>query len=405
MSPTAERGRAKAGAEPRASSDAGAFDVLHVISTLTTGGTENLMVNHLGELARAYPEARNHLCVLSPGADPDYLARLPVQPMFLDFSGRYRNPRDVIATVLRLRRLIRALKPRVVHTYLWSADIVGALAVIGLPVGRVVHVVDRRLDWNADRLAPRLKTRWTARLLRPGRTRFVAVSDACREHSLQNLRLSPQAVLTAHNGIVPEAFARTSRAPFSARPVQLGAISRFAEEKGHPQLLDAMRILVQAGQPVRLMIAGSGRTLGEQKARAAELGLQDHVEFLGRVPSAAAFYRELDAFLVPSVSAEGLPTTILEAMACGLPVIATDVGGAAEAIDHGKQGLIVAPGDPAALADAVRRLVDDPEAARRMGEAGYQRVRAQFTVTNMTRTIVEGAYRPLLQEARAAQRA
>jgi glycosyltransferase involved in cell wall biosynthesis len=155
-------------------------------------------------------------------------------------------------------------------------------------------------------------------------------------------------------------------------------------------------MLAQEGIEVRFRMAGTGPTLPELQARVRVLGLEDRIEFAGAVPSASEFCRGLDAFVVPSIDAEGLPTTILEAMATGLPIIVTEVGGAVEVVENGRHGLIVPPRDAGALARAIRWLVDHPEDARRLGEAGRQHVRAHFTVERMTRTIVEQVYRPLM---------
>jgi glycosyltransferase involved in cell wall biosynthesis len=172
-------------------------------------------------------------------------------------------------------------------------------------------------------------------------------------------------------------------------------LSRFAEEKGHRYMIEAVALLAAAHVDVSLRLAGGGHTLHEVQSQVRQLGIDDRVQFVGAVSSSADFYRELDAFVVPSVHSEGLPTTILEAMATGLPVIATDVGGAAEAIEDGTHGLIVPPQDPAALARAIRWLCDNVEHARRFGIAASRQVRAKFTVERMTRAIVEQVYAPL----------
>jgi glycosyltransferase involved in cell wall biosynthesis len=213
----------------------------------------------------------------------------------------------------------------------------------------------------------------------------------------------PNQIVTAHNGIVLSDFAANEKPLFSRQPACFGTISRFAEEKGHSYLIEAFAMLAAQHIPARLKIAGSGRLLPGFRARVERLGLSDRIEFAGHVPSSGAFYREIDAFIVPSVDAEGLPTTILEAMASRLPVIATDVGGATEAVRDGREGLIVPPRDPRALANAIGRLLADSLGARRMGNAGFDRVSAEFTVEKMTETIVQQVYRPILAGVRPAK--
>jgi glycosyltransferase involved in cell wall biosynthesis len=370
--------------------------VLHVINDLGIGGTQALLVKHICQL-QAYPNIISEICVLGSRskAHLDYLARLQVPTHFLDFSGEYRNPKASVTCIARLRRLVRERKPNLVHTYLWNADVFGAIAIEGLRVARVGHVVDRRGDRNASRLVARLRTRGTGWLMRRGIVRFVAVSHACRQHAIEQLRVAPHQVVTAHNGVELSDFAPVTKPVFGGRPFTFGTISRLVEEKGHRHLIEAFRMLAATGAPVRLKIAGSGSSLRRHQSIIEKLGLSDTIAFVGHVRSAASFLSGLDAFIIPSTHAEGLPTTILEAMASGLPVIATDVGGASEAISDGREGVIIRPNEPAAIVDAVHRLLSAPESASAMGRAGRKRVERDFTVETMTATIVEHVYAPL----------
>jgi glycosyltransferase involved in cell wall biosynthesis len=374
-----------------------AATILHVISNLAIGGSQALLLKHVSRL-QSFPGISSEVCVLGARSEahPDYLRRLAVPIHFLNFAGDYRNPAASFACIRRLRRLVRKQRPDIVHTYLWNADVCGALAVVGLGTPRVCHIVDRRGDRNAPRLLARLRTRGTGWLLRRGSARFVAVSHACRRHGIEHLRLPLHQVITAHNGVELSEFTPGSKAVFRRWPITFGTISRFADEKGHLHLIEAFRMLAADGAPVRLKIAGTGRTLPDYRALVERLGVPHVVEFVGQVSSAASFYNELDAFVIPSTYAEGLPTTILEAMASAIPVIATDVGGAAEAIREGREGLIVEPGDPRALVEAVGRLLAAPETARDMGRAGRKRVERDFTAQAMTVAIVEQVYAALL---------
>lgn len=376
--------------------------VLHVVNHLELGGTPHLLVKHIGCLVGADVGISNVVCILGAQAQAyqDYLDMLPVAPSFLHFSGRYRSLGQSLACILRLRALIRKERPDLMHTYLWNSDVFGALARAGLGVPQVVHVVDRRGDRDSRRLIARWQTRLTGWLLRQGRTRFVAVSEACRGHAIYQFQLRRQDVVTAHNGIPVAQFFVSPRDVPKGRPLVMGTISNFVEEKGHRYLIEAFGLLATAGVQATLRIAGDGSARPELEALAATLGVSERIAFAGRVKSAAAFYRDIDAFVIPSIAAEGLPTTILEAMAARLPVIATRVGGAVEAIDDGVQGLIVAPRSAQALADAIGALVAAPDLVRQMGEAGYQRVTRDFTLTGMTGTVLQSCYRPLVKSAR-----
>ena len=374
--------------------------ILHVINDLAIGGTEHLLVKHIQQLALTQPNEIHHVVVLGTkdSASPEYLARLPASPVFLNFSGRYRDSLATATCLWRLRQLIRRVKPDLLHSYHWNANVFTEMARRGLGMPHVVEVVDRRGDRDAPRFIARTKVRLTGWLLRRGDVRFAAVSEACRKYAIQQWQINPGHIVTAHNGIPASEFETPTRGGVPGRALVLGTISNFTAEKGHRYLLEAMALLRDQGLSVELRVAGGGRGVDQSALNVlvSRLDLGDRVRFVGRVPSAAAFYRELDCFVIPSIFAEGLPTTILEAMAARLPVVATDVGGATEAVRDGIEGLIVAPRDPAALAQAVARLAADPQRLRAMGDAGLQRVRDAFTIERMTQTIREQVYRPLL---------
>jgi glycosyltransferase involved in cell wall biosynthesis len=374
--------------------------VLHVISNLAIGGTQALLLKHVSSL-QSFPGISSEVCVLGARSDAhqDYVNRLTGPIHFLNFAGDYRNPASSVACIRQLRSLVRNQRPHIVHTYLWNADVFAALAVFGLRIPRVPHIVDRRGDRNAERVVARLRTRGTGWLLRLGKARFVAVSHACRQHGIEHLSLPPRQVITAHNGVDLSEFAPTHKGVFLQKPITFGAISRFADEKGHVHLIEAFGILAADGAPVRLKIAGTGSSLPYYQALVERLDLSHVIEFVGQVSTAASFYNGLDAFVIPSTYAEGLPTTILEAMATAIPVVATDVGGATEAICDGREGLIVEPGKPEAIATAVARLISDAESARAMGLAGRERVQRDFSAQSMTATIVEQVYAPLASQS------
>lgn len=373
--------------------------ILHVINDLATGGTEHLLVKHIQQLRESQPSLVNMVVVLgnSDSASADYVARLPSPPVFLGFTGSYRDLLASGVCLMRLRNLFNKCNPCLVHSYLWNANVFTELARTGLGVPHVVAVVDRRGDRDDPRFLARTKVRMTGRLFQADDIRFVAVSDACRKHALQQWRIDPDHILTAYNGIPAADFESPLRVYTEARPLVLGTISNFTAEKGHRYLLMAIALLRDQGVSVGLRIAGSGRSNDQALLEdiVARFSLSDRVSFVGRVPSAANFYRGIDLFVNPSVDAEGLPTTILEAMASGLPVLATDVGGATEAVRDGIEGVIVPPRDSSALAEALARMVSDPQCLQTMGRAGLHRVREVFTIKSMTETIYRQIYLPL----------
>ncbi len=372
--------------------------VLHVINSLNIGGAENMMVSHIDHLTREFPELGNEVCILGDSGQiaVEYRERLPVTPYCLGFSGVYRNILESIVCVFKLRKLIRKVRPDIIHSYLWNSDVFASLAAIGLPVKRVSHVVDRRGGRNRGRWTQRLRIRGTGWLLRRHGGSFAAVSEACRNHVIAEYLVPKDRVVTAYNGIDPNCFSARQSSAISSETVTIGSLGRFVPEKGFEYLVEAFEIAVQQRSDLRLVIAGEGRTYLSIQEMIQRKRLENCILLVGKVISANEFYRGLNIFVVPSVMAEGLPTTILEAMATGLPVIATDLGGAGEVIEEGKTGLLVSPGDSVQLADAMLKLSASPGKVLQMGEAANSTVLKHFTVKNMTKTIVEQVYRPLI---------
>jgi rhamnosyl/mannosyltransferase len=165
-------------------------------------------------------------------------------------------------------------------------------------------------------------------------------------------------------------------------------VGRLVYYKGLPVLLEAM-----VGLDAKLVIVGTGPMDAELRAQAARLGLSDRVffEFVPYEESVTAYFLAADAVVLPSTErTEAFGLSLLEAMACGKPVVATELGtGTSVVCEDGVNGIVVPPGDSAALRSALKRLLEDPALARRFGEAGREKVRTHYSVEAMTRSFVE----------------
>lgn len=175
--------------------------------------------------------------------------------------------------------------------------------------------------------------------------------------------------------------------------VVAGTIANFRAQKDYPNLLAAARELVDRGVPVRIVAVGQGPLEEQMRALHAELGLGDHVQLLGRRDDAVRVLAACDIFTMASDN-EGLPVALMEALALGLPVVATAVGGIPGAMTDGVEGLVVPPKDPGALADAIEALVRDPERRARMAAAA-RATGERFDIRVATKRI-ESVYAALL---------
>jgi glycosyltransferase involved in cell wall biosynthesis len=159
-------------------------------------------------------------------------------------------------------------------------------------------------------------------------------------------------------------------------------VARLVPEKDLPTLLQAAALVVRREPGFRLQVAGDGPCLQETQAAIRQLGLGDQVQLLGERRDVPEILRQASLFVLPSRT-EGISLTLLEAMACGLPVVATRVGGNAEVVEHGQTGWLVPAGDARQLADAIERLWRNPDESRRFAQAGRRRVQHYFDVDLM----------------------
>ena len=231
-------------------------------------------------------------------------------------------------------------------------------------------------------------------------TRAIAVSRSAAELWSRRTHLPMDRIEIIHNGIDPQRFQRSSDGLTARRRLAIpgddptssllvGTMGRLAREKGHDLLIQALARLVRdpSMPELRLVIAGRGPLENELLRLAERLGVESRVTLLGFHADVQPVLDALDLFVMPS-RAETLGYALLEAMASELPAVGTRVGGIPEVVQHGRTGLLVAPEDPDALAQAIALLVHDPERRRRMGCEGRQRVVADFSEETMvSRTI------------------
>jgi glycosyltransferase involved in cell wall biosynthesis len=283
------------------------------------------------------------------------------------------------------RRLARERRYDVVHYFFGLPT--GLLSLVTPGLGRLPGVVSLRGSDvpGYDASSPLL--RLAHALLLPLTRRVWRRADAVVANSLslreQALRACPGlAIGMIPNGIDTESFKPADPAARAARagrpPVRLLSVARLIPRKGLDHLLDAMAQL--RDERVDLTLQGCGRDAERLRRQACELGLEGRVHFAGFKERALlpAVYAQADVFVLPSLS-ESCAMALLEAMACGLPAVVTDVGGMAEHVEQEANGLRVPAAEPRALAEALRRLVRDPELRRAMGERNAERIRAGYS--------------------------
>ena len=329
------------------------------------------------QLARAARERGDEVAFVAPEPGPfTELAaeegfRVEVLPLRRTFQ---------LAAAWRLARLLRRRRIDLLHTHtLAAANVLARLAGASARVPVVSHLhIENHFRPATRRLLAGLDNA-TARLA----ARLVAVSeDTKRAYERQGYPRGRIEVVYNGVDVLPDGEYRRNE------PARIGEIARLCDVKGQRELLQAVARLPDA----RLVLAGrdleQGGAFQEALERESErLGIGERVEF-GFYDDVPALLETLDVVALPSWT-EGLPMVLLEAMAHRRPVVATPVGGTPEVVSDGETGLLVPPRDPEALAQALRRVLEDPALARRFGEAGRRRVTERFDLAATTRRMLE----------------
>jgi glycosyltransferase involved in cell wall biosynthesis len=397
--------------------------IVHVVHSLNVGGLENGLVNLLNNLDEQF--SHTILCLSQSGPMAQRIKNRNVAIIEMGLpTDRFRFP------LVRLARLFRQISPDIVHTRGWSSiDAISAARIACVP-----HVIHAEHGWEAtDPEGQNLKRKLVRKCLSPLVRRFVTVSEDLRRWLTQSVGIAERKVTCIHNGVDTQRFAPLSveqcakgmghraegegqqaagraqsaermaqsadrlsvvRSPQSALsalrhrlglPVEgvlFGTVGRLDPVKDHRSLLKAFAPIARSDRPAYLLIAGDGPMQNEIAALVAQLGMGGEVLLLGERGDVPEILRALDVFALTSI-AEGISNTILEAMASGLPVVATRVGGNPELLEDGITGQLVPVRDAMALTTAFESYLRDPKLRQEHGRNGRLRAEQCFSLDRM----------------------
>jgi glycosyltransferase involved in cell wall biosynthesis len=312
--------------------------------------------------------------------------------------GELRMFRDLV-------RIYRRVRPDIVHHVTVKPVLYGTLAARITRVPAVLNAMAGMGDsFGGQRFRDRIwsvLTTWLMRIMTRHRRMRMIVQNETDLELLVSARIvrREQIVLIRGSGVDPVQFAPRHHEP-NAIPV-VALVARLVVAKGVIEFVDAARVLKRAGVVARFVIAGEllegviPDTISRQTVK--QWVDEGTVEYLGYFEDPRDVYAMSDVICLPSYR-EGLPKTLLEASASELPVVTTDVPGCRDAVEDGVNGLLVPPRDSAALATAIRTLLDDPQLRREMGQRGRERVLREFTVDRVVRQTLD-VYDELLRTA------
>jgi sugar transferase (PEP-CTERM/EpsH1 system associated) len=356
--------------------------ILHIVPFFARGGTELILRRLISGLDVS--EFDHYICAMR-GFDPDFVSSAGLGSRFLCVG---RSEERFQFPLFRLTRMIRSLRPHIVHTRNW-----GALeAVLAARLAGVPGVLHSEHGYDLDMVNGLPWRRRAARRAFYSLTDdLFTVSNELRDFHASQVSLSRARIRVFYNGVDTSRFSprvdvRASiRAELGIPPssVLIGSVGRMVAIKDYPLTLSVASELLQRGRDFCLLLVGNGPELDRlQQSVRDNAFLQGRVHFQGFSERVPDLLGAMDIF-VQSSRAEGMSNTLLEAMSCGLPVIATRVGGNPEVVSECETGLLFSPGDHAALAEHMDTLIRLPDVRQRFGESGRSRVLQHFSIERM----------------------
>lgn len=372
--------------------------IAHVIHHLHIGGLENGLINLINRI----PPTRYRHVIICMDDFSDFRDRL--QREDVDVIAMHRKPGRDPAAKWRLYRLFRQLKPAILH----SRNLSGLDALLPAFLAGVKHRLHGEHGRDIDDLdGSNRKLQWLRRLHRPLIEHYIPLSRDLERYLTDRIGVDHTRISQIYNGVDTERF-RPAEGATATLPVEgfsdadsilIGTVGRFQPVKdqmnlaqGFIRLLDKHRDL---GRQARLVMIGDGPLRESVLEQLNEAGYANRVWAPGSRSDIGTLLPALNLFVLPSL-AEGISNTLLEAMACGLPTIATAVGGNPELVDDGVTGTLVPAADSQAMADALKQYLRNPQLLKMHGSAGRRRVEAQFSIKAMVERYL-GVYDSLLQ--------
>jgi len=370
--------------------------IVHVLYRLQVGGLENGVVNLVNQL----PDDRYRFAIVCLTESTGFSKR--IQRDDVAVYEIHKRPGQDFASWWRLYQLFRQIRPSLVHT-----RNIGCLeAQIPAWLAGVPCRVHGEHGWDvSDPDGSNRKYQWLRRLHSPLIQHFIALSREIEDYLLHRVHIGPSKLSRIYNGVDNGRFHPGDSSALPAdfadsNSIVFGTVGRMHGVKDQVTLSRAFiqlcRERPELAPKLRLVLLGDGPLRQKCMEHLADAGLSQLTWLPGSMDNVPEVMRAFDVFVLPS-QAEGISNTILEAMACGLPVIATDVGGNCELVEAGHTGTLIPSNNPEALANQMAIYADDPQLRRQLGENGRNRIVGRFSMAQML-SAYSGIYDKLMEQ-------
>jgi glycosyltransferase involved in cell wall biosynthesis len=356
--------------------------ILIVLTSLCAEGTPVLVL----EMCRWWHDRGFQLLVVTLNATPTDLAPefqqlgIPIECLNLPDRGYWRYGQ----MVTDFYRLSRQFKPDALlsmplgwHTFIaYGACLAGVRQI-------AAHVGNYPPYWTGSTFR---KFRWQIQLGRPVTKKLICCSHYVRQGTIQHFGVRDSESVTVYNGCPVERLLEQvdlGRQQKQGRPLRIGMVARLEKHKDHPTLIRAARLLKERRLAFKVQLIGEGTRRAEYEDLIRDQDVEDCVQLLGMRRDIPNLLEEMDIFVFSAKPDEGLGVALIEAMAAGVPVIATDVGACREVLDEGKLGILVPPENPQQMAEAICRIANSPEKAQFRTNKARERVFRDFTIEKM----------------------
>ncbi len=363
--------------------------ILYVIDSMTKDGAESQLLKTLAQL----PSERYEASVVLSRAEGERISALTTLPcvqQITTLAGGHKR-RHLLEKAFAVAGIVKATQPDIVHSWLWYSNFICGLSRRCGFWRRIPFVASQRGDYHARYSKFRL---WlTEKVIYNTADALLTNAEPIQRHLCQ--RYPDKNIHSIPNLLeLPTEIWAQRQTPKTEEKL-IVSVGRFAPEKGHRYLVEALNLLKQQNVTWRCTFLGEGELEAELRARVAEYGLSEQVAFPGFCEDVFSVLLTADVFVLPSLH-ESSPNALIEAMAVGMPCIASDVGGIVDLIEDEKNGLRVPSKDPEALASALHRLLTHPDFAMVLGQNARTTIQQKFNSTESMQRL-EAIYQQLMK--------